>query len=114
MDIEQLKLILQTIEKAGDGAFFVAILHFGYPYAQVLLGWLGALAMILIIRSCILRGIEMANAVPRGDDLAIPIRELADTLGTKTPGGFTEHEKMATVAKLRQLVNEHLAQKKKD
>lgn len=51
MDIEQLKLILAALEKAGDGAFFIALLHFGHPYVTTLcLTVFGTVAVLALRR----------------------------------------------------------------
>jgi hypothetical protein len=62
VDIEQLKLILAALEKAGDGAFFIALLHFGHPYLVTLGLTVFAVVGAFCVRSVLLRLVATQTA----------------------------------------------------
>lgn len=74
MDIEQLKLILAILEKAGDGAYIIAVLHFLYPYFSCVAIFLGILILALLAKRAIVRCID-------SDADAQAFRDMAKVLG---------------------------------
>jgi hypothetical protein len=53
MDIEQLKLILDLVGTAGEGAFTVAIVYFSVGILKSLIGNAALVAVVVIICRCI-------------------------------------------------------------
>lgn len=54
MDIEQLKLIMQTLSGAGEGAKEVALWYVASSVLVYILGWIGVVVVCWIITRCIM------------------------------------------------------------
>jgi len=61
MDIEQLKLILEVMGKASEGAYVVGLIYFLQPYFSTLLTFLGCMIALIVIGVVILRVIKMGS-----------------------------------------------------
>jgi hypothetical protein len=99
MNIEELKLILETIRSLSGDASTAAYWYFGLEFAKYVLGWLVSAGVVLTIT----RTIAVANGV--GADEAF-MRECRDALGTGCRGELTDNERAATQQAIRKLIQE--------
>jgi hypothetical protein len=99
MNIEELKLILDTIKSLSGDASTAAYWYFGLEFAKFVLGWLvGAGVALTIIKT-------VAKASSIGADEAF-MRECRDALGTGPRGGLTDNERYDTQQAIRKLIKE--------
>lgn len=107
MDIEQLKLVLETVSSLGQETASFAKLWLWLKFFGQLLPALfytaAAVAVVVLLLKFWYR-FEHAS----GDAF---LREMRDALGTGTPGNLADHERHRTTALLRELAFEHLKQK---
>ena len=99
MNIEELKLILETIRSLSGDATTAAYWYFGLEFAKFVLGWLVGAGVVLAL----LKTVAMANGV--GADEAF-MRECRDALGTGCRGFLAEDERAATQQAIRKLIQE--------
>ena len=99
MNIEELKLILDTIKSLSGDASTAAYAYFGLEFAKFVIGWaVGAWLASTIIKT-------MAKAVGVGADEAF-MRECRDALGTGCRGPLIADERAETQRAIRQLIQE--------
>lgn len=101
MNIEELKLVLETIRSLSGDASTAAYWYFGLEFAKYVLGWLVSAGVILTMILTITRTITVANGV--GADEAF-MRECRDELRIGCRGALVEDERRATQAAIRKLV----------
>jgi hypothetical protein len=99
MNIEELKLILETIRSLTGDASTAAYWYFGLEFAKFVLGWLVGAGVVLTF----LKTVAKANGV--GSDEAF-MRECRDALGTGCRGGLSVTERYDTQQAIRNLIQE--------
>ena len=99
MNIEELKLVLETIRTLSGDASTAAYWYFGLEFAKFVLGWLVGAGVVLTL----IKTIAMANGV--GADEAF-MRECREALGTGCRGPLIEDERAATQQAIRKLIQE--------
>lgn len=99
MNIEELKLVLETIRSLTGDATSAAYWYFGLEFAKFVLGWLvGAWLAWSLIKTVV-----VASGV--GADEAF-MRECRDALRIGCRGGLIEDERAATQQAIRKLIKE--------
>ena len=99
MNIEELKLILETIRSLSGDATTAAYWYFGLEFAKFALGWLvGAWLAWALIKT-------VAAASGVGADEAF-MRECREALGTGCGGSLIGSERVATQQAIRKLIQE--------
>ena len=99
MNIEELKLVLETIRTLSGDATTAAYWYFGLEFAKFALGWLvGAW-----LAGALIKTVAAASGV--GADEAF-MRECRDALGTGCRGGLIDTERVETQAAIRKLIRE--------
>ena len=99
MNIEELKLILETIRSLTGDASTAAYWYFGLEFAKFALGWLvGAGVVLTLIKT-------VATASGVGVDETF-MRECRDALGTGCRGYLDQEEREHTQAAIRKLIQE--------
>jgi hypothetical protein len=97
MNIEELKLVLDTIKSLSGDASAAAYWYFGLEFAKWVLGWfVGAGVALTIIKT-------VAGASGIDQDTAF-MRECRDELRTGTGGELTYNERKATQIAIRKLI----------
>jgi len=97
MNIEELKLVLETIRSLTGDATSAAYWYFGLEFAKFVLGWfVGAGVVLTLIKT-------VANAAGVGADEAF-MRECRDALHTGCRGNLDEVEREATQQAIRKLI----------
>ena len=104
MDIEKLKLILETLQAAGDTAAMVAVLWLVLEYVLTPAFILAGVFLVLRMGIVLIQYLEGSNSF---------IAECRDRLGTGDKGYLTVGERRGTEALLRKLVDKHLEEKDK-
>jgi hypothetical protein len=99
MNIEELKLVLETIRSLSGDASTAAYLYFGLEFAKFVLGWLVGAGVVLTIT----RTIVTLSGNGR-DELFMC--ECRDALHIGSRGSFTENERAATQQAIRNLIKE--------
>lgn len=99
MNIEELKLILGTIQSLSGDASTAAYWYFGLEFAKFVLGWLVGAGVVLTIT----RTITAANGVGADEDFMCECR---DELGIGCRGNLIQGERRATQAAIRKLIQE--------
>ena len=114
MDIEQLKLILETLQGVGHEAGNLAVLYLWLQFGASILGHLTLASVFMGLFYVIYRAIRMTQGHDQADDF---LREMRDQLGTGVHGlrtGVYGHlssdERHRTMAALRKLVAKHKEQ----
>ena len=102
MNIEELKLVLETVRTLSGDTTTAAYWYFGLEFAKFVLGWLVGAGVILTL----VKTIAMANGV--GADEAF-MRECRDVLGTGCRGYLDQEEREHTQAAIRKLIQESKA-----
>ena len=97
MNIEELKLVLETIRSLSGDASTAAYWYFGLEFAKYVLGWLVGAGVVLTLAQTIAK----ANGV--GADEAF-MRECREALGTGFRGELTDNERAATQQAIRKLI----------
>ena len=99
MNIEELKLILETIRSLSGDATTAAYWYFGLDFVKFALGWIvGAWLVWISIMT-----VAKANGVGADEDFMCECR---DALGTGCRGGLLQEERRATQAAIRKLIQE--------
>jgi hypothetical protein len=99
MNIEELKLVLDTIKSLSGDASTAAYAYFGLEFAKFVIGWaIGAWLAFTIIKT-------VAKAAGVDKDEAF-MRECRDALGTGTRGYLDESERAETQRVIRKLIQE--------
>jgi hypothetical protein len=101
MEIEQLKLILETLQGVGHEAGNLAVLYLWLQFAGGVFTNLSIMGAILGIGYTICRALSMSQG---SDETETFLCEMRDQLGTGTGGHLTDHERHRTIAVLHQLV----------
>jgi hypothetical protein len=104
MEIEQLKLILETLQGVGHEAGNLAVLYLWLQFAGGVLTNLSIMGALLGTAYIIYRAIRMSQG---SDEADVFLRNMRDQLGTGTGGHLTDHERHRTIAVLHQLVAKH-------
>ena len=99
MNIEELKLILETIRSLSGDASTAAYWYFGLEFAKFVLGWLVGAGVVLAIARTI---VTLSGA---GLDEAF-MRECRDALRIGCRGALVEDEREATQQAIRKLIQE--------
>jgi hypothetical protein len=107
MEIEQLKLILETLQGVGHEAGNLAVLYLWLKFIGGVLTNLSVIGIFLGLFYFIYRAIRMSQGHDEADAF---LRNMRDQLGTGTGGHLTDHERHRTIAVLHQLVAKHKEQ----
>ena len=99
MNIEELKLVLETIRSLSGNASTAAYWYFGLEFAKFVLGWLVGAGVVLTF----LKTVAVSNGL--GVDEAF-MRECRDALGTGVRGGLAPTERYDTQQAIRKLIKE--------
>lgn len=102
MDIEQLKLVLETLQGLGHETSNLAVLWLSLKYGTMVLGWLISVGVIVYVATLIYR------AATSDTDESF-FKAMRDQLGTGTRGGLSRRELDATQQAIRELVAAHVA-----
>jgi hypothetical protein len=104
MEIEQLKLILETLQGVGHEAGSLAALYLWLQFAGGVLTKLSMMGAILGIAYIIYKAIRMSQG---SDETETFLCEMRDQLGVGSRGILTNAERVNTMTALRQLVAKH-------
>jgi len=99
MNIEELKLILDTIKSLSGDASSAAYWYFGLEFAKCVLGWLVGAGVVLTI----IKTVAKANGVYADEAF---MRECRDALHTGCWGGLSDTERYDTQQAIRKLIKE--------
>ena len=97
MNIEELKLVLDTILSLSGDATTAAYWYFGLEFAKAVIGW----AAVAWVALALIKTIAKANGVDEDEAF---MRECRDELGTGTGGELTRNERKATQIAIRKLI----------
>ena len=109
MEIEQLKLILETLQGVGHEAGNLAVLYLWLQFAASALGNVSMLVFLLGAGYLIYKGIRMGTD---GDVCEQFLRDMRDQLGTGISGPLSNSERQRTMLAIRALVAEKRAKEK--
>jgi hypothetical protein len=104
MDIEQLKLILETLQGVGHEAGNLAGLYLWLQFGASILGHLTFASVFIVLFYLIYRAVRMSNG---HDEFEAFLCEMRDQLGTGVRGVLIGEERHRTMTALRQLVAKH-------
>jgi hypothetical protein len=104
MEIEQLKLILETLQGLGHEAGTLVVLYLWLQFAGGVLTNLSMMGAILGITYIIYKAIRMSQG---HDETETFLCEMRDQLGVGSRGILTKTERFSTMTALRQLVAKH-------
>jgi hypothetical protein len=107
MEIEQLKLILETLQGVGHEAGNLAVLYLWLQFAGGVLTNLSIMGALLGVTYIIYKAIMMSQ---NADEYEAFLCEMRDQLGTGSRGILTKAERVNTMTALRQLVAKHKEQ----
>jgi hypothetical protein len=107
MEIEQLKLILETLQGVGHEAGNLAVLYLWLQFIGGVLTNLSLIGVFLGLFYFIYRAIRMSNGHDQAEDF---LREMRDQLGTGVYGHLSSDERHRTMTALRKLVAKHKEQ----
>jgi len=107
MEIEQLKLILETLQGVGHEAVNLALLYLWLQFAGGVLTNLAFMGAFVGIAYIVYKAIRMSQGHDEADAF---FRNMREQLGTGTGGHLTDHERHRTIAVLHQLVAKHKEQ----
>jgi hypothetical protein len=107
MDIEQLKLILETLQGVGHEAGNLAVLYLWLQFGASILGNLTLASVFIGLFYIIYRAIRMSQG---HDEAEAFLREMRDQLGTGIYGSLSSDERHRTMTALRKLVAKHKEQ----
>ena len=99
MNIEELKLVLDTILSLSGDATTAAYWYFGLEFAKAVIGWAGVAWVALAL----IKTIAKANGVDEDEAF---MRECRDALHTGCRGHLDEVEREATQRAIRKLIQE--------
>jgi hypothetical protein len=106
MEIEKLRLILETLQGVGQEAGGLAALYLWLQFGSSVITSLSFVAVFLVIGYGAYRGIMLGQDFESRDQF---LREMRDYLGTGTRGTLTSEEANRTMASLRRLVTKEKA-----
>jgi hypothetical protein len=109
MDIEKLKLILETLQGVGHEAGSLAMLYLWLQFGSAAVTNLCIAAAILGAAYLGYKAIRVGYGVDAYDAL---LRDMRDQLFPGTGGYLTEYERQRTIAVIRALVADNKAQKR--
>ena len=109
MDIEQLKLILETLQGVGHEAGNLAVLYLWLQFVGGVFTNLSIMGVCVGIAYFIYRAIRMSQGHDATDTF---LREMRDQLHTGTYGHLSDDERQRTMAAIRALVAEKCAKEK--
>jgi hypothetical protein len=101
VEIEQLKLILETLQGVGQEAGSLAVLYLWLKFGATIFGQLSFAGGVAGIAYIIYRGIRLGISAESTDQF---FRDMRNQLRTGTGGLLTDDERHRTIAALRQLV----------
>jgi hypothetical protein len=104
MDIEQLKLILETLQGVGHEAGNLAVLYLWLQFAGSAFGYLCTAGVLLGAVGLVYKAIKFAYGE---DAYGYFFREMRDQLGTGISGPLSNSERDRTMNAIRQLVAKH-------
>jgi hypothetical protein len=104
MEIEQLKLILETLQGVGHEAGNLAVLYLWLQFAGGVLTHLSIMGASLGIAYFIYKAVRISQGY---DESEAFLCEMRDQLGTGVRGVLSGEERQRTMAALRQLVAKH-------
>jgi hypothetical protein len=107
MEIEQLKLILETLQGVGHEAGNLAVLYLWLQFAGGVLTSLSLIGVFLGLFYFIYRAVRMSNGHNETETFFC---EMRDQLGTGIHGTLTTDERNRTMTALRKLVAKHKEQ----
>jgi uncharacterized membrane protein len=99
MNIEELKLVLETIRSLTGDATSAAYWYFGLEFAKFVLGWLVGAGVVLTIT----RMIVTLSGSGRDEEF---MRECRDELRIGSRGALDEAERAVTQRAIRKLIEE--------
>jgi hypothetical protein len=105
MDIEQLKIVLETLRGIGQDAGNIAVLWMWLKFGASVLSSLAMGLTVVGVVWFISRAVILLNG---NEECEIFVREMRGMLGTGTSGCLTPNERTRTQEAIRTLVNEHL------
>lgn len=109
MEIEQLKLILETLQGVGHEAGNLAVLYLWLQFVGGVLTNISLVGIFVGLFYFIYRAVRMSQG---HDESEAFLREMRDQLGTGTGGMLADHERQRTIVALRQLVAERRMKEK--
>jgi hypothetical protein len=109
MEIEQLKLILETLQGVGHEAGNLAVLYLWLQFIGGVLTNISIVCVFVGIAYFVYRGIRLSQGHDEADAF---LREMRDQLGTGIHGHLSEDERHRTIKALRQLVAERRMKEK--
>lgn len=104
MEIEQLKLILETLQGVGHEAGNLAVLYLWLQFAGGVFTNLSFAGVFVGIGYFIYKGVRMSQV---HDETETFLCEMRDQLGVGSRGILTKTERFSTMTALRQLVAKH-------
>ena len=107
MEIEQLKLILETLQGVGHEAGNLAVLYLWLQFVGGVLTNLSLIGIFLGLFYFIYKAVRMSYGY---DEAAVFLREMRDQMGTGIHGRLTDDESQRTMTALRKLVAKHKEQ----
>jgi len=107
MEIEQLKLILETLQGVGHEAGNLAVLYLWLQFAGGVLTNLSIMGALLGVTYLIYKAIMISQG---HDETEAFLREMRDQLGTGVYGHLSSDERHRTMTALRKLVAKHKEQ----
>jgi hypothetical protein len=107
MEIEQLKLILETLQGLGHEAGNLAVLYLWLQFIGGVLTNLSLIGIFLGLFYFIYRAIRMSCGYDEADAF---LREMRDQMSTGVHGRLTDGERHRTMTALRKLVAKHKEQ----
>ena len=109
MDIEQLKLVMETLQSVSHDASSLAVLWVWLKFGASAIGHLSIMTVVVAVAYFIYKAIRLSY----GDDAYDRFfRDMRDELRTGTGGCLTDNERNATMSALRALVADNKAQKR--
>lgn len=110
MDIEQLKLVLETLQSVSHDASGIAMLWLWLKFGSHIAGQLFWATAICVGAYLLFRTVRMVHGVDGTDQF---LREMRDVLHTGTGGCLSDRERHATQAALSALAYEHANKQRK-
>jgi hypothetical protein len=107
MEIEQLKLILETLQGVGHEAGNLAVLYLWLQFIGGVLTNLSLIGVFLGLFYFIYKSVRMSNG---HDEAEAFLLEMRDQLGTGVYGHLSKDERHRTMTALRKLVAKHKEQ----
>lgn len=109
MDIEQLKLVLETLQSVSHDASSIALLWIWLKFGASIAGQLFWAIGIGAIAYAIFRTVRMLHGV---DGTDVFLREMRDVLQTGSGGALTDRERHDTQNRLRAIAHEFAIKKR--